>query len=293
MSFAQERFSAGTALVTGGAAGIGEGLVRHLADLGMTVVIADVDGERAVELAGDITASGGSAYPYTVDVTDARAVDRMAEEVFNRHGSLELLINNAGIETAGLIWEIDVDRWKRLMDINLHGVFYCVRSFVPRMIQAGRPTCIANLSSVGGLNSVAVQAPYIVSKHAVQALTECLYQDLSLIDVPIQVSAVVPHSIRSQIFLTAQRDAPSTNEIANAVFASMQRDNEETGLDAVSAAEYMVERLARGDFWVFSDDDICAQSAARRATQLSQLSPPADPQVMLDRMGVRQSNVGA
>ena len=286
MSAAQERFSTGTALVTGGAAGIGEGLVRHLAKLGMTVVVADIDGFKATLLADELTESGASAYAYEVDVTDFDAVEAMASAVFERHGSLELLINNAGIETAGLIWEISPDRWKRLMDINLHGVFHGVRAFVPRMIAAGTPSCVANLSSVGGLNSVAVQAPYIVSKHAVQALTESLHQDLSLTDAPIQVAAIVPHSIRSQIFLAARRDAPSNNAIANAVFDAMQRDNETTGLDPVYAAEYMIERLARGEFWVFSDDETCSRSAIRRAEQLLHLAPPADPRQMLSRMGV-------
>lgn len=286
MAMAHDRFSSGTALVTGGAAGIGEGLVRHLAKLGMTVVVADIDGGGAARLAKELGETGASAYGYEIDVTDAEAVETMAAAVFERHGSLELLINNAGVETAGLIWEVDPNRWKRLMDINLHGAFYGIRSFVPRMIAAGTPATVANVSSVGGLNSVAVQAPYIVSKHAVQALTEGLYQDLSLTDAPIQVSAIVPHSIRSQIFLAAQREAPSDNKIANAVFDAMQRDNVTTGLDPVDAAEYMIERLARGDFWVFSDDEICARAAAKRAEQLSQLAPPSDPREMLIRMGV-------
>lgn len=288
MSVAEERFSSGTALVTGGAAGIGEGLVRHLAHLGMTVVIADIDEDGAARLVEELTASGASASSHRVDVTDSAAVDEMAAQVFDQYGSLELLINNAGVETAGLIWEVEPARWNRVMDINLNGIFYCLRSFVPRMIASETPSCIANLSSVGGLNSVAVQAPYIVSKHAVQALTESLYQDLSLTGAPIQVSVVVPHSIRSQIFRAAQRDAPSDNEIANAVFAAMQRDNETTGLDPVEAAEYMIERLAEGEFWVFSDDEICSQAASKRADQLARLAPPADPRHMLKRMGLSQ-----
>ncbi len=154
--------------------------------------------------------------------------------MFARHGSVEMLVNNAGVESAGLLWEIDRDRWRRLMQINVDGVFYCLRSFVPRMIEVGTPSCIANLSSVGGLNSVAVQSPYIVSKHAVLAMTECLHQDLSIVGAPIQVSAVIPHSIRSDIFVSAQRQAPTANATANAVFAAMQRDNVEKGLDRSS-----------------------------------------------------------
>ncbi len=286
MSTAQQRFSTGTALVTGGAAGIGEGFVRHLAVLGMAVVVADIDEQKAVEVADAVIREGGAAEAYRIDVTDADAVDEMARYVFDRYSSVELLVNNAGVENAGLLWEVSIDRWRKVMDINVDGVFHCLRSFVPRMIETGTPACIANLSSVGGLNSVAVQAPYIVSKHAVLALTECLHQELSLVNAPIQVSAVLPHSIRSQIFLAAERDAPTQNETANAVFAAMQRANVESGLDPVVAAEHMTEAVARGDFWVFSNDEVCTQMAATRGRQLLELAPPADPRVMLNRMGV-------
>ncbi|WP_039798580.1 SDR family NAD(P)-dependent oxidoreductase [Nocardia araoensis] len=283
---ARERFSHGTAVVTGAAAGIGRGLARHLGVLGMTVVVADIDEDRAAGVAAEIIEHGGSAKGFGVDVADAGAVEDMAATIFARHGSVELLINNAGVESAGLLWEIDPARWRRLMQINVDGVFYCLKSFVPRMIEAGAPACIANLSSVGGLNTVAVQSPYIVSKFGVQAMTECLWQDLAVVGAPIQVSAVVPHSIRSEIFLAAQRDAPTTDPTANAVFAAMQRDNVEKGLDPLEAAEHMVEQIARGDFWVFSDDAMCTASATRRGEQLLSLSPPANPRDMLARMGV-------
>lgn len=285
-SVAQERFSRGVAVVTGAAAGIGEGLARHLASLGMTVVVADIDAERARIVADDIVSGGGRAEPYGVDVADPESVEAMAAEMFGSHGSVELLVNNAGVESAGLLWEIDRDRWRRLMQINVDGVFFCLRSFVPRMIEAGTPSCIANLSSVGGLNSVAVQSPYIVSKHAVLAMTECLHQDLSVVGAPIQVSAVIPHSIRSEIFLSAQREAPTENATANAVFAAMQRDNVERGLDPLVAAEHMIEQIARGEFWIHSDDELCIAAAHRRGRQLLDLAPPADPRGMLGRMGI-------
>jgi len=285
-SSARERFSRGVAVVTGAAAGIGEGLVRHLSSLGMTVVVSDIDGGRAAKVVDEIVAAGGKAEPYAVDVADPDAVETMASEVFERHGSVELLVNNAGVESAGLLWEIDRERWQRLMQINVDGVFYCLRSFVPRMIAAGTPSCIANLSSVGGLNAVAVQSPYIVSKHAVLAMTECLHQDLAIVGAPIQVSAVIPHSIRSEIFLSAQREAPTDNPTANAVFAAMQRDNVEKGLDPLVAAEHMVEQIARGEFWIHSDDDLCMAAMHRRAQQLLDHASPADPHTMLTRMGI-------
>ena len=286
MSHAERRFGTGTAVVTGAGAGIGAGFARHLARLGMTVVVADIDEERASLVAEDIRAAGGRADVHGVDVADADAVKRMADNVFDRHGSVELLVNNAGVETAGLLWEVSGARWRRLMEINVDGVFYCLRAFVPLMLKVGKRACVANRSSVGGINSAAVQGPYIVSKFAVLAMTESLHQDLSLVDSPIQVSAVVPHSIRSEIFRAAQRDAPTTNVTANAVFDAMQQANVESGLDPLDAAEHMTEAIARGDFWVFSDDDACRQFTDRRAAQLRDLLPPADPRTMLTRMGI-------
>ncbi|WP_040790868.1 SDR family NAD(P)-dependent oxidoreductase [Nocardia paucivorans] len=286
MTTAKERFAAGTAVVTGAAAGIGKGLVQRLGEYGMSVVVADIDTGRAAEVATEIIEKGGRAEGFGVDVADAAQVEALAATVFERYGSVQLLINNAGIESPGLLWEIDPRRWQRVMQVNVDGVFYCLKSFVPRMIDVGTPACIANLSSVGGLNTVAVQSPYIVSKFAVQAMTECLHQDLTIVNAPIQVSVVVPHSIRSEIFLAAQREAPTTNPIANAVFAAMQRDNVEKGLDPLDAAAHMLEQIARGDFWVFSDDEMCTAATTRRGRQLIDRNPPANPRDMLARMGV-------
>ncbi|TVZ02216.1 SDR family NAD(P)-dependent oxidoreductase [Trebonia kvetii] len=283
---AEQRFRGGTAVVTGGGAGIGEGLVRYLCRIGMRVVIADIDTTRATALAQELTRDGGDAIPRTVDVTDAVAVEELARSTFDAHGSVELLINNAGLETAGLAWEVTVERWQRLMAVNLDGVFFGIRAFVPKMIAAGEPAVIANLSSIGGISTMPMQAPYIASKHAVLALTECLHQEILLTGAPIQVSAILPYSVRSQIFLDAQRDAPVGNRAANQLFAAMQKDNEETSLDPVKAAEHMVGALARGEFWVFSDDERCRAVAARRARLLAELTPPADPRPRLAEMGV-------
>lgn len=277
MTSAAERFAGGIALVTGGAAGIGEGFVRHLASLGMRVVVADVDGARAEAVAGDIRAGGGRAEPYEVDVTDADAVDRMAAHVFDTYGGVDLLVNNAGIESSGWLWEIPVTRWRQVMAINVDGVFHCVRSFIPRMIEVGRPAVVANLSSVGGVRTVPLQTPYIVTKHAVLALTECLHQEVSLTGAPIQVCAVLPHSVRSRIFLDAQAAAPSGDPLADRLFSWMQEANVASGLDPVEAAEHMVAQIAAGEFWIFSDDERGAAALRSRAEHLDAQSAPADP----------------
>ncbi|MFF1253730.1 SDR family NAD(P)-dependent oxidoreductase [Pseudarthrobacter sp. NPDC058329] len=286
---ASTRFNEGTAVVTGAAAGIGEGLAVYLGSLGMRVVVADINREAAEQVAQGIRASGGDAEAAGLDVTDYDAMDRLAAHLFERHGSVELLINNAGLESAGFLWEVDPDRWKQVMSVNITGVFHGIRAFMPRMIEAGKPAVVANLASVAALTSTPVQAPYTVTKHAVLSLTESLHQEVSLIGAPIQVSAVLPYSIRSSIFVAASREAPTTNDVANAVFAQMQKDNVAFGRDPVDAAEYMLNQIARGEFWVFSEHEYAPAMASARGQLLSTLSDPQDPREQLSLMGVEVS----
>ncbi|MGW1785522.1 SDR family NAD(P)-dependent oxidoreductase [Streptomyces sp. NPDC002143] len=286
MTTAQQRFAAGTAVVTGGGSGIGEGLVRHLADLGMTVVVADVDLVRAEAVVTELLAAGGKAVARQVDVRDPDAVETLADDVFKTYGSVELLVNNAGVENAGLVWETGVDRWNTVMEINVNGIFHGLRSFVPRMIEADVPAVIANMSSVGGVTTSPLMAPYIVSKHAVLALTECLHQDIALSGAPIQVSVICPAAVRSRIFDSARKAAPTTNVFANQLFDIMQDTNDTIALDPLAAAENIVEGIARGDFWVFSDDEACKPAVIDRAEQLSSFSPPADPVQLFRSIGI-------
>ena len=142
MSMEEEVFGGGVAVITGAGAGIGSGLARRAAEIGMTVVVTDVSAARADAVAGEIRAKGGKAESLAVDVSKPAELDRLAETVFERHGAVRLLVNNAGIETIGLSWEIPVERWEATLDINIHGVVHGVRAFVPRMIAAGQEAWI-------------------------------------------------------------------------------------------------------------------------------------------------------
>jgi NAD(P)-dependent dehydrogenase (short-subunit alcohol dehydrogenase family) len=276
MSDARTRFHGGTAVVTGAGSGLGEGLATVLGELGMHVIAVDIDVARAEAIALTIRDAGGQATARALDVTDAGAVDALAEEIFATHAGVDLLFNNAGVETAGLSWEISPRRWRQVLDVNVQGVVNGVCAFVPRMLQANRPAVVANTSSVGGVSIAPFQAPYVVSKHAVTALTECLHQELALQEAPIQVSVVLPYYVRTRIFLDAQAAAPSENPLATAFFDYMQRTSEKSALDPKEAAEHIIEGIARGDFWVFSHDEAGAEYMRLRAAQLAALDPPTD-----------------
>lgn len=272
-----ERLTHGTALVTGGGSGIGEGLALRLAERGMTALVADIDLDRAEGVADSIRARGGDARAHRVDVTDASAMDQLAQEVMERHGSLELLVNNAGIETAGRAWEVDPDRWRRLMAVNLDGVFHGIAAFVPRMIAQGSPGKVANVASVGGVTTMPFQAAYIASKHAVVGLSECLFHDLAEIGAAIDVSVVMPGWVRTRIFSDAGSQVPLSHPRAEEHFAAMRASNQAHGLDPLEAAGRVVGGLSRGDFWVFTDEERGADLMRRRGAQLAGRGRPQQP----------------
>ncbi len=158
-------FGGGVAVITGAGAGIGAGLARHASALGMTVVIADVDGDAADTLAEELSAAGGQAVPTACDVRDPDAVTALAERTYRDIGPVRLLVNNAGVEQFGYLWDTPVANWNRVVDVNISGVFHGIRAFLPRMIDAGTPTWVWNLSSIGGVAVV----PLAVAVHHEQA----------------------------------------------------------------------------------------------------------------------------
>lgn len=274
------------AVVVGAGSGIGEALAQRLAADGATVAVVDIDLARAQAVVAAITAAGGRAVAKGADVADAVAMDALAEDLFAEFGHIDLLINNAGLQTPGLIWEADPARWNQMMQVNINGIFHGVRFFVPRMLATGKPATVVNLSSVGGATIVPFQSSYVASKHAVLALTECLHQELQLIDAPIQVSVVLPTYVRTRIFTDAQSIAPASNDLATAYFDRMQQIGQELGKTPEEAAEVILEGVAAGKFWIFTDDAAGERVLTARAAQLAAQNPPPDARPRLREMGL-------
>ena len=130
-------FAGGVAVITGAGAGIGAGLARHARQLGMTVVLADVDADAVAALRDDLCATGGSAVDVVCDVRDPDAVQELADRTYRDVGPVRLLVNNAGVEQFGYLWDTPVANWRRVIDVNVSGVFHGVRAFLPKMIATG------------------------------------------------------------------------------------------------------------------------------------------------------------
>jgi len=268
MSTISEAFAGGVAVITGAGSGIGAGLARHAAAAGMRVVLSDIATGRVNAVAEDIRATGAEVLAVTTDVTNPAEIQALAETTWNTFGDVRLLINNAGMESVGSIWETSATTWEKLIGLNIMGVVHGVRIFLPRMLGTGKPAHIANLSSIGGLNAMAMQTPYIVSKHAVLAFTECLALEMQAVNAPIHISAILPGPVATRIF----EDAPMDGQRGHHAFMSdMLREH---GLNADDAAKLILEGIAAGQFWVSCHPEMMADFARRRAASLTALSNP-------------------
>ena len=244
---ASEAFAHGVAVITGAGAGIGAGLAQKLAAQGMTVVVADICPDRAVGTVAAVAAEGGKAHAFTVDVSRADELDRLAAEVADRFGDVRMLINNAGIETVGFSWEIPASRWDATLDINIHGVVHGCRAFLPAMIAGGQECWIANVASVGGFGQMPIQTSYIMSKHAVQSFTECLSLEIELSGAPVHVASVIPGMVRTHIFDATDADL---GQVAVGHRTVMRETMAAHGMDIDMACQRIVDQLATGAFWV-------------------------------------------
>src|SRR2546429_708742 len=194
-----EQFEGRVAVVTGAGRGIGRALAGRAAGEGMRVVIADVELNALEESAAEVETAGSEVLVVPTDVSRADQVDALANLAYDRFGAVHLLCNNAGVFQAGITWQRELADWEWVMGVNLWGVLHGIRAFVPRMLDGGDEGYVVNTSSVAGLITGAYSAPYITSKFAVLALTECLAHDLQAQGAPIGVSVLVPGVVDTKI----------------------------------------------------------------------------------------------
>jgi len=272
---ARATFEGGIAVITGAGAGIGAGLARYAASLGMTVVLADIDADAAAALRRELRDAGHEALDVVCDVRDADALQHLADTVHRDLGPVRLLVNNAGVEQFGYLWDTPVRNWDRLVEINISGVFYGVRAFLPRMLAGPDPAWVWNLSSIGGVAVVPLQAPYIMSKHAVLAMTECLRLEVELAGQAdrVHVQAVLPGAVQSNIF-----EAAGGVETGDVTAAEDQRsamlDIKAEAMDPIEAARVVFDQAAAGEFYLLTQPEYVGGAMNERADVLSQRRAP-------------------
>ncbi len=228
------------AVVTGAASGIGLALSEALAAEGASVVMADVSADALHDQRDRLDDLGHAVHAVPTDVSDAAAVEALAGAAVDRFGGLHVAVNNAGIVSRGLTWEIPLEDWRRVLDVNLWGVIHGVRSFVPRMLATGEPGHVVNTASMAAVLPVGRLGPYTVAKHGVLGLSDVLRRDLEKVGAPIGVSTLLPGGIRTGMNPIGSVE-PST--VAQNVLDAIRRNRPYVYTDHQARAE-VEERLS-------------------------------------------------
>jgi NAD(P)-dependent dehydrogenase (short-subunit alcohol dehydrogenase family) len=283
------RLDGAVAVVTGGAGGIGRGIAGALLRRGATAVIADVEA-GAVDAAVDDLRALGKVEGHPVDITDEDAVADLADAVYDAHGRVDLLFNNAGVTSGGggKPWQQEPNDWRWCFGVNVFGMAICTSTFVPRMIAGGGPGQIVNTSSGdGGFAPVPTASVYAASKAAVSCFTEALHHNLVSEGTALRASVFYPSGglLRTGLF-TAARNRPDhlarrgeatgrrgmTFDEMKAMLARAGRDVTEADLDELG--DFAVTEAAARRFVIARDLDRTVELLHRRADAIGRREVP-------------------
>ena len=198
--------------VSGAGSGIGRATACAFAADGAEVVIADIDEAAVNATAAQIRAAGSIAHPYVLDVSDAAAVERLADEVCANHGVPDIVVNNAGIGVAGAFLDIPAEQFDRVLDVNLGGVVNGCRSFARRMVDRGSGGHIVNVASMAAYAPLSSLNAYCTSKAAVYMFSDCLRAELDA--AGIGLSTICPGVVNTNIVSATGFHAPRGRDAA-------------------------------------------------------------------------------
>jgi NAD(P)-dependent dehydrogenase (short-subunit alcohol dehydrogenase family) len=279
-----ENFKGKTAVLTGGGSGFGLECARIGAQLGMNLVLVDVQQDALDKAAAEMIAQGAQVLACKVDVSNAQAMEQLAADVKARFGAPHLVFNNAGVGAGGLVWENSVADWEWVLGVNLWGVVHGVRLFTPMMLEAAKADPayrghIVNTASMAGLLTPPNMGIYNVSKHAVVALTETLYQDLQLVSDQVSASVLCPYFVPtgiSQSHRNRPADLPAEQPTASQLIGQAQSDKA-VGSGKVSAADVaqkVFDAVAADQFYIYSHPQALGNVQSRMEAIVMGHNPP-------------------
>lgn len=274
-------FAGRVAVITGAGSGFGREFARLGHRLGMRLVLADIQADALDAAAAELRAAGAELAAERVDVSVGTDVERLARRTREAFGHADLLFNNAGVGSGGLIWENSERDWQWVLGVNLWGVIHGIRSFVPDMLARQAPGHVVNTASVAGLLSPPLMGIYNASKHAVVAITETLYHDLRQVKARLGCSVLCPAFVPTGIH-HSERNRPA--EMDGEPETASQAAARESIAQAVSAGRLGAPEVAamtfdaiRNDtFYILTHPKILG-SVTLRHEDIAERRNPSDP----------------
>lgn len=277
-------FRGRVAVITGAASGFGKAFAQEAAGLGMKLVLADIQAEALEAVVRQLQAEGAEAVGLRTDVSRSADIQALADLAVTRFGRVHLLFNNAGVGAGGLVWENSEQDWDWVLGVNLRSVIHGVRIFTPLMLAAAGEDPdyqghIVNTASMAGLVNAPTLGVYNVSKHAVVALSETLYQDLGLVTEQVHCSVLCPYFVATG-FNDSRRnrpqglanDAPPTrSQLLAQAMSDRNVSSAKVGAEEVARITFDAIR-ARG-FYVYTHPQAMQPVRARLEAVVEQRNP--------------------
>ena len=288
-------FNNKTAVLTGAASGFGLECARIAAQKGMNIVMVDVQQDALDAAAAEIRSLGTDVLAVCVDVSDATAMENLADQVQAKFGAPNFVFNNAGVGSGGLIWENSVKDWNWVLGVNVWGVVHGVRLFTPMMLAAAKKDPgfqghIVNTASMAGLLNPPNMGIYNVSKHAVVSLSETLYQDLALVTDQVSASVLCPFFVPTGIS-QSHRNRPAGmkgEKPTRSQLIGQAMSDKAVGSGKVTAAQVaqkVFDAIAANQFYIYSHPQSIG-SVQTRLEDIVQARNPTDPFVHKPELGV-------
>ena len=285
-----------TAVLTGAGSGFGLECARIGAKLGMNLVLADVQQDALDKTVAEMEAAGAPVLGMRVDVSKADQMQTFADAAFKRFGAPHFVFNNAGVGAGGLIWENTARDWEWVLGVNVMGVVHGVQMFTPMMLAAAKADPafqghIVNTASMAGLLNAPNMGIYNVSKHAVVALSETLYQDLALVTDQVSASVLCPFFVPTGIS-QSHRNRPDELKTeakptqSQLIGQAMSDKAVGSGkITAAQVAQMVFDAIAANQFYIYSHPKAIG-SVQTRMEDVMLCRNPTDPFSHKPELGV-------
>lgn len=250
------------AFVTGGGSGIGRGMATVFLKAGLKVVIVDIRQDRLARVKEALDPSGSRLFAIEADVSQIEALERAADLAESHFGKIHIVCNNAGIGIVGPVSYTPMDRWRKVVDVNLWGVVNGCQVFTPRIHAHGEGGHIVNTASIMGLFTTRGTGPYCATKFSVIAISECLHQELQ--DTNIGVSVLCPFIVDTPIFY------PDLDDLDTEAIEKRKKQISllKHAVTPVFAGETVLKAIQNNDFYIFTDGEQSRQMLQSRVDVL-------------------------